>query len=122
MAGKLFYAIHNRHYAFRFAHPVSRFTFHVLIFMLFAPLALAAQTPTFTDVTTEAGINFKHTNGRSGEFYFVEQLGSGAAFFDYDNDGDLDIYFVNGADLPGFQSENPPTNRLYRNNGDRTLY
>ena len=114
MEGRLFYAICNKHHA-------SRFTFHVLILLLFAPLTLAAQTPTFTDVTAEAGIDFKHTNGRSGEFYFVEQLGSGIAFFDYDNDGDLDLYFVDGADLPGFQSEKPPTNRLYRNDGDGTF-
>ena len=114
MEGRLFYAIRNTHY-------VSRLTFHVCLFLLFVSLTLAAQTPTFTDVTAEAGIDFKHTNGRSGEFYFVEQLGSGAAFFDYDNDGNLDLYFVNGADLPGFESEKPPTNRLYRNNGDGTF-
>ena len=114
MEGRLLYAIRNTRY-------VSRFTFHLLILLLFVPLTLAAQTPTFTDVTTEAGIDFKHTNGRSGEFYFVEQLGSGAAFFDYDNDGNLDLYFVNGADLPGSESEKPPTNRLYRNNGDGTF-
>ena len=114
MEGRLFYAICNE-------HRVSRFTFHVFILLLFAPLALAAQTLTFTDVTAEAGIGFKHTSGRSGEFYFVEQLGSGAAFFDYDNDGDLDIYFVDGADLPGFQSKKPPTNHLYQNNGDGTF-
>ena len=118
MEGRVLYAIRNTQYGLRFAHHVSRFTFHVLIPLLFAPLALASPTPIFTDVTAEAGIDFKHTNGRSGEFYFVEQLGSGTAFFDYDNDGDLDIYFVDGADLPGFQSEHPPTNRLYRNNGD----
>ena len=114
MEGRLFYAICNK-------HRVSRFTFHVFILLLLAPLALAAQTLTFTDVTAEAGIDFKHTSGRSGEFYFVEQLGSGAAFFDYDNDGDLDIYFVDGADLPGFQSKKPPTNHLYQNNGDGTF-
>ena len=110
----ILYAIRNTHYALRF-------TFHLLILLLITSLTFAAQTPTFTDVTAEAGINFKHTNGRSGEFYFVEQLGSGAAFFDYDNDEDLDLYFVNGADLPGFQSEKPPTNRLYRNDGDGTF-
>ena len=114
MEGRLFYAIYNK-------HRVSRFTFHVFILLLFAPLALASPIPIFTDVTAEAGIDFKHTNSRSGEFYFVEQLGSGAAFFDYDNDGDLDIYFVDGADLPGFQSKKPPTNHLYQNNGDGTF-
>ena len=73
MEGRLFYAICNK-------HRVSRFTFHVFILLLFAPLAFASPIPIFTDVTAEAGIDFKHTNSRSGEFYFVEQLGSGAAF------------------------------------------
>jgi enediyne biosynthesis protein E4 len=75
----------------------------------------------FTEVTTQAGIHFQHTNGRSGERYFIETLGSGAAWFDYDGDGDADIYFVNGADLPGMESEIPPANALYRNNGDGTF-
>ena len=75
----------------------------------------------FTDVTAEAGIEFQHTDGRSGRYYLLEELGSGAAFFDYDNDGDLDIYFVNGTYLPGAISESQPTNALYRNNGDGTF-
>ncbi len=121
MEGRLFYAIRSTQCTLDFARDVSDFTFHVLILLLFTPLTLVAQPPTFTDVTAEAGIDFKHTNGSSGKFYFVEQLGSGAAFFDYDNDGDLDIYFVNGAGLPGFQSEKPSTNHLYRNSGDGTF-
>ncbi|HIE29008.1 TPA: CRTAC1 family protein [Candidatus Poribacteria bacterium] len=48
-------------------------------------------------------------------------MGSGAAFFDYDNDEDIDLYIVNAADLPGFTSKVPPTNVLYRNNGDGTF-
>jgi hypothetical protein len=63
-------------------------------------------------------LNFKHFDGRSGRRYFVETLGSSAAFFDYDNGGDVDIYLVNGADLPGITSEVPAENVLYRNNGD----
>ena len=94
----------------------------IFYLLLFCPSShLTAQMPTFTGVTAEAGVDFKHTDGRSGRFYFLEELGSGAAFFDYDNDGGVDIYFVNGADLPGFQSEHPPTNVLYRNNGDGTF-
>lgn len=75
----------------------------------------------FVDVTEEAGIHWKHVDGRSGQKYFMETLGSGAAFFDYDADGDPDLYFVNGAPLPGYVSKETPTNRLYRNNGDGTF-
>ncbi|MBI1929140.1 CRTAC1 family protein [Candidatus Poribacteria bacterium] len=78
----------------------------------------------FTEVTSQAGIHFQHTDGRSGRRYFIETLGSGAAWFDYDRDGDLDIYFVNGTDLlpsPKGKGGVPPTNALYRNNGDGTF-
>ena len=75
----------------------------------------------FVDVTLEAGIHWKHVDGRSGQKYFMETLGSGAAFFDYDADGDPDLYFVNGAPLPGYVSQEIPTNCLYQNNGDGTF-
>ena len=75
----------------------------------------------FVDATQEAGIHYKHTDGRSGQKYFMETLGSGAAFFDYDADGDPDLYFVNGAPLPGHVAQEVPTNCLYRNNGDGTF-
>ena len=75
----------------------------------------------FVDVTQEAGIHWKHVDGRSGQKYFMETLGSGAAFFDYDSDGDPDLYFVNGAPLPGYVSQEIPTNCLYENNGDGTF-
>ena len=75
----------------------------------------------FADVTSEAGILFQHTNGASGRKYLPESNGSGALFFDYDNDDDLDLYIVNGADFPGYQSEIEPTNTLYRNEGDGTF-
>ena len=88
-----------------------------LIFSLYANFLLSLGAVTFTDVTSEIGLDFKHTDGRSGRFYFLEELGSGAAFFDYDNDNDLDIYFVNSSNLPGHNSAKRPINQLYQNDG-----
>ena len=76
-----------------------------------------ASTLRFVDVTSAAGIDFHHTSGRSGRKYAIETIGSGAAFFDYDNDGGLDLYVVNGADLPGHVSDSPARNALYHNGG-----
>ena len=70
----------------------------------------------FVDVTERSGIRFRHVNGASGAFYFIETNGSGLGFFDYDNDGDLDLYLVQGGALPGFKEPAGPfTSRLYRN-------
>ena len=77
--------------------------------------------PSFTDVTEGAGIAFTHFRGDSGRKYMVETFGSGAAFFDYDRDGWLDLYLVNGAPLPGHEASSSPVNTLYRNNGDGTF-
>ena len=74
-----------------------------------------APTVRFVDATAAAGIDFVHTSGRSGRKYGVETIGSGAAFFDYNRDGWMDLYVVNGADLPGYVSAMPPQNALYRN-------
>ncbi|MFH1568744.1 MAG: CRTAC1 family protein [Gemmatimonadota bacterium] len=81
----------------------------------------AAEGPRFVDVTAAAGIDFVYTDGATGRKYMPETMGSGAAFFDYDGDGELDLYVVNGAPLPGFQAPTPPTNALYRNRGDGTF-
>jgi len=55
-------------------------------------------TPVFIDITTQAGIDFFHHNGAFGERLLPETMGGGVAFFDYDNDGDQDLLFVNGTD------------------------
>lgn len=94
----------------------------IVVLSVVAVLSVRADTGIqFVDVTQEAGIHWKHTDGRSGQKYFMETLGSGAAFFDYDADGDSDLYFVNGAPLPGYVAQEVPTNCLYRNNGDGTF-
>jgi hypothetical protein len=73
------------------------------------------------DVTGETGIQFQHTNGGTGNRYIVESVVAGLALFDYDNDGWIDIYFLNGAALPETVVGELPRNALYRNNGDWTF-
>lgn len=85
-------------------------------FVIFSHAQTAVQ---FVDVAEASGITFKHVNGESGRLYYLETMGSGAAFLDYDDDGDLDLYIVNSASLPGFVTDTPPTNVLYRNDGNR---
>ena len=71
----------------------------------------------FKDASEAAGIRFVHEHGGSGEKYMVETMGSGACFLDYDDDGDPDLYLVQGAALAGFQGATDLTNVLYRNEG-----
>jgi hypothetical protein len=63
------------------------------------------------------GITFKHADGGGGRRYIVETMSAGVAVFDYDGDGDVDIYFLNGAPLKGTKVDTPPKNALYRNDG-----
>jgi hypothetical protein len=71
-----------------------------------------------TDVTQASGVDWVHTDGSSGRRYIVETVCCGLALFDYDRDGDVDLYFPNGAALPGATMEPPPRNALYRNDGN----
>lgn len=86
----------------------------------FSPLA-EGDPFWFTGVTEKAGVEFHHYDGSSGRKYVMETTCSGVGVFDYDNDGYLDIYFPNGANLPGATLAVSPPDRLYRNNGDMTF-
>lgn len=72
----------------------------------------------FIDVAAEAGMTTKITSGSESKKKFViEANGSGVAFLDFDNDGRLDIFLVNGSRLEGFPAGQAPTNKLFRNAG-----
>ena len=95
------------------------------MFFFFALVILCTSAvyaePRFYDATAEAGIDFVHINGSNGQKFVIETVGPGGGFFDYDGDGRLDIYLVNGAAVPGTVYQKTPQNALYRNLGDGTF-
>ena len=90
----------------------------VLAFLSVLSQVCAGSSIVLRDVTKETGITFKHTDGGSGNYYIMETVSAGLALFDYDDDGDTDIYFLSGAALKGRSFKTPPRNALYRNEGD----
>ena len=74
----------------------------------------------FYEKSKEAGLDgFLHTDGSSGNYYITETLASGVALFDWDEDGDLDVYFLNGRPLPpSAENDRKTSNALYRNDGN----
>jgi len=86
-----------------------------------APVAKDAPIPNtkFTDITATAGITFTHNPGAYGAKLLPETMGSGVAFFDFDDDGDADLLFVNSTYWPGHTPEGkqPTTAALYQNDG-----
>ena len=76
---------------------------------------------TFRDVTSAAGIHFHHERAASPEKLYLETMGAGVAWIDYDNDGYLDAFFVNSGDTPYFHPDTPPQPALYHNNRDGTF-
>ena len=93
------------------------------------PASSEDGSPIFVDRAAELGVDFVHQNGMSGKLYYAEHMGGAVALFDYDNDGDLDLYLGQGhlltpvGDLgpsPAVASsgKGPMKDRLYRNDLD----
>ena len=92
-----------------------------IVLLICVPHSLSSASIHFVDVTTAAGINFRHINGAEGAYHLPETLGAGGAFFDADSDGDLDIYLVNSGYWKDSLSTDEALSVLYRNNGDSTF-
>ncbi|PYV92059.1 MAG: hypothetical protein DMG05_05630 [Acidobacteria bacterium] len=114
------------HYRGNFRRPIRRPATILAVFglvigvsaLLFSDRAPAVR---FVDVLARAGITFKHDNAATPEKYFIETMGAGCGWIDYNNDGLLDAYFVQSAETRLYKLRDPLRSALYRNNGDGTF-
>ncbi len=93
-----------------------------LLFLVTTDLALAIDQQathrvTFVDIAAELGVDLQNITGDSEQTYIVDTMMGGSAFLDYDQDGDLDLYILNGSKVVGFAEGNYPRNAFYRNDG-----
>src|SRR5215467_5476786 len=102
-------------------------TITLVVFLMFViavwkpasmPATASASNEIFTDITEQAGITWQQFGGESPDRFLIETMGGGVAFFDFDNDGLFDIFFVNGGETPHGKSPLPLSNALYRNLGN----
>jgi len=90
-----------------------------LLRMLLGLLAAGAPAADiFTDITAQAGIQWKHSSGESKDCYLIEAMGGGVAFLDFDQDGLMDIFLATGGATPHAPDARAPRNALYRNLGN----
>lgn len=83
------------------------------------PASNKSHASQLTDITERANLHFIHQMGELGSYYYPEIIGAGGGFLDYDNDGDLDVYVVSGAERG--TNSHPLRNRLFRQRGDGTF-
>ncbi len=81
----------------------------------------STNSVTYVDIAGPTGIAFQHDNAASPDKYLIETMGSGCGWIDYDQNGLLDLYLVNGAATRAYSPKQPLRSALYRNNGDGTF-
>src|SRR5215469_2849579 len=84
----------------------------------FTSATASASNEIFTDITEQAGITWQQFGGESPDRFLIETMGGGVGFFDFDNDGLLDIFFANGGETPHGKSPLPLSTALYSNLGN----
>jgi enediyne biosynthesis protein E4 len=89
----------------------------LLLAVLLALQAAAPKPVAFENIAAAAGVTFTHINGASADKYLVETMGSGALFFDYDNDGWIDLFLVDGGSIADNAVSGRARHRLFRNAG-----
>jgi enediyne biosynthesis protein E4 len=89
----------------------------LLLAVLLALQAAAPKPVAFENIAAAAGVTFTHINGASADKYLVETMGSGALFFDYDNDGWIDLFLVDGGSIADNAVSARARHRLFRNAG-----
>src|SRR5271157_1086807 len=101
-----------------------------IIFLAICLTALSGQTPAakqatipvhFTDVREKAGITFQQDATATDEKYYLETMGTGVGWIDYDQDGLMDLFFVQSAATENYTPPHPLRSALYHNNGDGTF-
>src|SRR5262245_59318080 len=105
-----------------------RLTYPSIALVLFTAFLVAGARPaarqaalafSFTNIASQAGLTARTVyGGTDTNKYLLETTGCGAAALDFDSDGWMDIFLVNGTVLEGFPKGQEPTNHLYRNKGD----
>ena len=93
----------------------------IILSILIFHIGIDPISPYFVEMTKSVGIDFTHTNGADGAYHLPETLGAGGAFFDYDNDDNLDLFLVNSGPIHGTAANTSDKSALYRNNGDGTF-
>src|SRR5690349_1980859 len=95
---------------------------HLLLFAAQVPKPLQSAIPVrYTDVRKEAGITFLQDATQTEEKYYLETMGTGVAWLDYDQDGLMDLFFVQSAATDIYKPPHPLRSALYHNNGDGTF-